>query len=101
MPNTGSPFSCSEISTSPSLRLADPHGALDLGRLEQRGIGMDRDGELAAGRVRNLLGEGAEILDVKVVGRIGGRQSPSHLRVCGRSRQRDRSSGRERQRSCD
>jgi hypothetical protein len=30
------------------LRLPALHGALDLGRLEQRGVGVDRDLELAA-----------------------------------------------------
>ena len=37
---------------------------------------MHGDHKLPAARLRHVLGEGAEILDVKIIGRIGGRQAP-------------------------
>ena len=67
------------------LRLSDPHRALDRGRGEQRGIGIGLDRELAPGALGDLLGEGVEVLAVKIIGRIGGRQAPPHLRAGRRS----------------
>ena len=77
------------------LRLSDPHRALDRRSREQRGVGINDDPEPAAGRLRHVLGEGGEILAVKIVGRIGGRKRPFDLRKCRRSRHRHRSSGRD------
>ena len=56
------------------LGLAGRDRALDLGRLEQRRAGMDGDLQLAAGRVRDVLGEGREVFAVRIVGRIGRRE---------------------------
>ena len=41
---------------------------------------MNRDLQLAAGRVVDVLGEGDEVFAVRIVGRIGGRQVPFGLR---------------------
>ena len=48
------------------LRLPALHRALDLGRLEQRGVGVHRDLELAAGGLVDVGGELLEVLGVEV-----------------------------------
>ena len=55
---------------------------------------MNRDLQLAAGRGFHVLGERDEVLAVRIVGRIGGRQIPFGLRG-GRRGKRD--GARERQ----
>ena len=62
------------------LRLAGRDRALDLRPLEQRRAAVDGDLQLAAGRVGDILGEGVEIFDVRIVVRIGARQIPFGLR---------------------
>ena len=61
------------------LRLAALHRALDLGRLEQRGVGVHRDLQLAAGRLVDVVGELDQVLGVEVGRRVGGRQVPLGL----------------------
>jgi hypothetical protein len=58
------------------LRLAGRDRALDLRRLEQRAQRMDRDGELAAGRLALRPWRKADVLQVRIVDRIGARQIP-------------------------
>jgi hypothetical protein len=63
------------------LCLPGRHGALDIRRLEQRGIGVNRDLDLAPGGSLNLLAELDEVLCKIIVGRIGGGQVPLGLRL--------------------
>jgi hypothetical protein len=72
------------------LRLAALHGALDLGRLEQRGIGVHGDLELAAAGLVDVVGKLLQVLGVEVGGRVGGGQVPLGLGVGGASSQQQR-----------
>jgi hypothetical protein len=56
------------------------HRALDLGRLEQRGVGVHRDLELAAAALVHVAGELGDVLGVEVARRVGGGQVPLGLR---------------------
>ncbi len=61
------------------LRLPALHGALDLGRLEQRGVVVDLQLQLAARRRVHVLGELRQVLGVHVAGRVGGGHVPLGL----------------------
>jgi hypothetical protein len=64
-----------------NLHLSDPHRALDGGRRKQGGVGIDLDREPARGHFAYVLSEGDKVLAMEVVGRIGGGQTPLHLRA--------------------
>src|SRR5262249_33571577 len=79
--------------------LADPHRALDRSRREQRRVGINLDRELAAGHIPDVLGEGGEVLAVKVVSGVGGRETPLDLCAGRRGGERERDSGCDRRES--
>lgn len=60
-------------------RLPALHGALDLGRLEQRGVVMHLDLQLATGGGVHVLGELHQVFGVEVAGRVGRGQVPFGL----------------------
>ncbi|MNV58030.1 hypothetical protein D3C71_1503870 [compost metagenome] len=78
------------------LRLAALHGTLDLGRLEQCGVGMHRDLELAAGGLVNIARQLHHVLGVEVGGGVRCGQVPFGL---GKSRG-DRQTGNQGQAEC-
>jgi hypothetical protein len=82
-----------------NLRLAALHRALDLGQLEQRGVGVDGDLQLAARRLVNVVCELLQVHGVEVGGRVGRRQVPFGLGL-GSSRERQRASGSDDEASC-
>ncbi len=86
-PKIASSFEYAEIRISPICAWLALHRALDLGRLEQRRVGVHGDLELAAGRLVDVGDELHDVLGVEVGRRIGGRHVPLGLRA-GRQRER-------------
>ena len=62
-----------------NLCLTPLNRTLDFGRFEQRGIGMNRDFQLAARGFFNIVGKLHQVFGVEVVGRVGRRQVPLDL----------------------
>jgi hypothetical protein len=62
------------------LRLSALHRALDLRRLEQRGVGVHGDLQLAGAGLVDVGREGGQVLAVEIGRRVGGGQIPLGLR---------------------